>query len=349
MPFYNREKEIKQLKNVLSGEPNLVYFVYGPINSGKTALLTKVFEELPRNYVIFYLNFRGIYVESIEDLLQVLFEVKVGEYKEEVKEILKEILKEGAKTFRRVKGIPIPESLFDRIFSGKKIENIFRYLENLFEEIKDKGKIPIFALDELQTIKDLTNATGRLIIHELFNFLVRLTKETHLCHSLCATSDCLFIEEIYSNARLEGRSEYMLVDDLAREEAFNVYKEFGFKNLEVVWEYIGGKLGDMVKLLERKKRGETEEEALKGMLKSEMGRLEWIKWRRLAKMKGGMKKWQLLKKFREKDVIDRTDIENGDFDNLIFWIEENVLFYNPADSTVRPQSRLIQKAIKELL
>jgi len=34
LPFYNREKDIERLKAILSGEPNLVHFIYGPINSG---------------------------------------------------------------------------------------------------------------------------------------------------------------------------------------------------------------------------------------------------------------------------------------------------------------------------
>ena len=28
MPFFNREEDIRRMKAVLSGEPNLVYFVY---------------------------------------------------------------------------------------------------------------------------------------------------------------------------------------------------------------------------------------------------------------------------------------------------------------------------------
>ena len=70
MAFYNRAKEIKELKAVLSGEPNLVWFVYGPINSGKTALLINVFEDLPEDYIVFYINFRWRNVTNVEDLLQ---------------------------------------------------------------------------------------------------------------------------------------------------------------------------------------------------------------------------------------------------------------------------------------
>ncbi|MFA4639422.1 ATP-binding protein [Pyrococcus kukulkanii] len=35
--FFNREKEIDELLRIMRGEPNVVTFVYGPINSGKTA------------------------------------------------------------------------------------------------------------------------------------------------------------------------------------------------------------------------------------------------------------------------------------------------------------------------
>ncbi len=344
--FVDREKELREIKELLSGRPNLVYFVYGPINSGKTALLTKVFEELGEDYIVFYFNFRGIYIRSIEDLLQVLFEIKVGEYKTEIKEIVKEILKIGAKKFKKIKGIPIPESIFDRIFSGKKLENIFRYLESVFEEIREQRKTPIFVLDEMQVIKELINDAGRPIIHELFNFMVRLTKETHLCHCLCATSDCLFIEDVYTNARLEGRSRYILVDDLDKETAFRVYEEFGFEEKELVWKYIRGKLGDMVILYEWKKQGYKEEKGLREMLKNEIGKLRMIEGDIYEKYEDAEGLWEYLKEF--KDGWERYAEIRKDKRYLFFWIDRNVLFYNPVEGTVRPQSRLIQRAIREL-
>jgi len=54
MKFYDREEDIRRMKTVLSGDPNLVYFVYGPINSGKTALLMKIARELPRECSILH-------------------------------------------------------------------------------------------------------------------------------------------------------------------------------------------------------------------------------------------------------------------------------------------------------
>ncbi len=350
MPFYNRERELKEMKAVLSGEPNLVYFVYGPINSGKTALLMKVFEELPKDYWVFYINFRGRYVVRFEDLLKVLFEVKIGKKKKKIKDIVRELLKGGAKAVEKFKGVPIPEKIFDYLFTdSRKVEDVFRYMEDMFEEIVKKGYRPIFVLDEMQSIKEVINAAGKPVISELFNFLVRLTKETHLCHSLCTTSDRLFIEDVYSNARLEGRAEYILVDDLDKEEAFRVYEEFGFEEKERVWDYIGGKFGDMIKLFERKKRGVGEKESLEEMLKNQKRKLEWM----LDLIEEGLKEGPpvkeikgILEKFKEKEVREYGEVKGRVFK---FLIEENVLFYNPVEGTVRPQSRLIWRAIKNLV
>ena len=152
MPFYNREKEIKELKAVLSGEPNLVWFVYGPINSGKTALLIKVFEDLPEDYIVFYINFRWRHVTNVEDLLQVLFEVKYGDSKKTAKEFIRELIKTGGKALEKFKGIPISERLFDLLFySAKKVDDVFRYLyqyqlDILFINFQLKSYYPAISL-----------------------------------------------------------------------------------------------------------------------------------------------------------------------------------------------------------
>ncbi len=347
--FVNREKEIREVKAILSGRPNFVYFVYGPINSGKTALIIRVAEELSKDYVIFYVNFRGRDVQTIDDLTKVLFRVKRGKISEETKEFVKEVLKSGAKVLYKLKGIPIPENMFDILFrSDDKVEDIFAYLEEYFGEIVEEGYKPVFILDEMQTIKEVINATGKPVIERLFNFFVRLTKETHLCHCLCATSDCLFIEDVYSNARLEGRAKYLLVDDLEKEEAYSVYEGFGFEDKELVWGYIGGKIGDMVSLFEEKKRGLSEKEALERMFKDTKNKLEWIKLMKLRKREDGNDLWKFLELFKKADFVSKNKIEE-DFEKFLFWIEENVLFYNHVEGTVRLQSRLLWRVIREVM
>jgi AAA+ ATPase superfamily predicted ATPase len=42
--FYDRDQEQKELITIFKTEPSLVYFVYGPINSGKTSLIGTVCE-----------------------------------------------------------------------------------------------------------------------------------------------------------------------------------------------------------------------------------------------------------------------------------------------------------------
>ncbi|MFQ6055966.1 MAG: ATP-binding protein [Methanosarcinales archaeon] len=75
MQFFNREKEKAEIRKILELEPSVVYFFYGPINSGKTALIVEVIRELPSNYRVFYFNFRGYTLQSHEDFYDILFEV----------------------------------------------------------------------------------------------------------------------------------------------------------------------------------------------------------------------------------------------------------------------------------
>ena len=358
MEFLDREKEKEELKAILSWEPEVVYFVYGPINSGKTALLMKVFEELPEEYRVFYINFRWRDVERVEDLLRVLFRVQRGKFSEEAKEFAREILKGGAQVLSRLKGIPIPEGLFNLLFkSEEKVEDIFAYLEGLFEGLNDSGVKPVLVLDEMQTIKEIINAAGRPVLSSLFNFMVGMTKETHLSHCLCATSDGLFIEEVYSNARLEGRAEYILVDDLDRDRAYEMYGKLGIEDKGLVWEYVGGKIGDIRRVVRYKRRGYSEKDTVKRLVKEEASKLELF----LGFLKYADKEVE----FRGKRVVvdrrgieeglkifkEREEVEKGELEEPVLWalISENVLFYNPVSGVVRPQGRLLWHAIREVV
>jgi AAA+ ATPase superfamily predicted ATPase len=153
---------------------------------------------------------------------------------------------------------------------------------------------------------------------------------------------------VYSNARLQGRAEYILVDDLKKEEAFKVYEEFGFENRELVWGYIGGKLGDMIRLFEKKKQGYTEQEALQRLLEDTMGRIRDF----LEAVEEGEKEEisiedvkDALMKVSEKEVLSREIRRKVRH----FLVEENLLFYNPVKGIVRFQSELIHKAVIRLL
>ena len=100
-------------------------------------------------------------------------------------------------------------------------------------------------------------------------------------------------------------------------------------------------------LFEKKKRGLSEKEALNMMFKDAKNRLEWIKLMKLRKREDGNDLWEFLGLFKKADFVSKNEIE-GDFEKLLFWIEENVLFYNPMEGTVRPQSRLLWRAIRDI-
>jgi AAA+ ATPase superfamily predicted ATPase len=158
----------------------------------------------------------------------------------------------------------------------------------------------------------------------------------------------LFIEDVYSNARLEGRAEYILVDDLERNKAFEVYSAFGFEDKPLVWDYVGGKFGDMVRLFERRKQGYSEKEALERMLEDTTSKLRDF----LEAIEEGEKGEIDIKEVKEALVkVSQGEIFGKEIRRKVrhFLVEENILFYNPVKGTVRPQSRLLWKAIKEVI
>ena len=136
-----------------------------------------------------------------------------------------------------------------------------------------------------------------------------------------------------------------MVDDLSKDDAYKLYEEFGFNDKGLVWDWIGGKVGDMVRLYEEKKQGYNEEEGLRNMLKDEVGRLNWIEAKLFKELERADKIWNFLKIFKEKERIRFMARDN--LEEMIYWIQENILFYNPVEGTICPQGRLIHRAINK--
>jgi len=123
--------------------------------------------------------------------------------------------------------------------------------------------------------------------------------------------------------------------------------EFGFEDMELVWDYIGGKIGDMVSLFEEKKRGYNEKKALEIMLKDEISKLKWTKAKLFKEREDAQAIWEFLKEFKGEEEREFSP-EKG-FERLIYWLQENMLFYNPVEGRVRLQSRLLGKAIRKVI
>ncbi len=347
--FHNREKEIKEITKILATRPTLITFIYGPINSGKTELINHVIGELPKEYVVFYINLRGKFISSYKDFVRALF--KLEHEKKEYRDILK-ALSEVTRKSLNFTGIPITEGVLDLFFRDKTYEDVFEFLEDYFMKIAD-NKVPVLILDEMQKIGDVK--IDNYLIYELFNLFIRLTKELHLCHVFAITSDSLFIERVYSEAMLEGRCRYLLEDDFDEGTTAAFLAGHGFTDVEkaMAWEYCGGKPVFLVELLNSENRKEKVSEMLilrigeiETMLKrvKELGSEIFIAGSNYAVHYEGL--IDTLKRFAEREMIDMNEVDEI---SKAFLVKKNVLFVDPLKKMMKPQSRLDLLAIRNVM
>ena len=348
--FHNREKETKEIMDILDAEPSLITFVYGPINSGKTTMVSHLIEELPKNQKVFYINLRGRLISNYDEFIKVLFDVEHDARYERIKEFLKPVANVLPESYS---GIPIPKDLFLKLFKEKEVEDAFVYIETVLRAFYKNDQNPVLVIDELQVIGDLK--IDGFLIYKLFNFFVRLTKELHLAHVFVVTSDSLFIEQVYSQAMLKGRCRYLLVDDFDYETAAAFLKGYGItdEDMRVVWEYCGGKPVCLVELINCGNR----EEKAKEMFTFRIGELETQL--KLVKELGdeimiGSKRCDVhyeklvatLKMFVSREEIGMNEVDEV---SKRYLVKENILFVDPLTAMIAPQSRLDMLAIREVM
>ena len=348
IPFHNREKELKEVMKILEAEPSLITFIYGPINSGKTTLVSHLIDQLPEEYVVFYINLRGRFISDYRDFIKVLFKI---EKEKNYKEVLKTISEISADTLK-FSGIPVAESVMNALFKEKSYEDVFEFLEEYFTTIA-KNKTPVLIIDELQVVGDLK--IDGLLMYKLFNFFIRLTKELHLCHVFAVSSDSLFIENVYSEAMLDGRCRYLLVDDFDYETATALLERNGFTDdvKAVAWEYCGGKPVCLMELIYADDRERIAKDMLKTRVTQLKDLLDYLDYTKPRIMIGDDE--YLVEKGDIADILNRfVDTEYIDDEGLNrpakhFLIKDNILFLDPHTGVIKPQSRLNLLAMREVL
>jgi AAA+ ATPase superfamily predicted ATPase len=359
MKFFDREKEIHKILSIIEGEPNLIYFIYGSINSGKTALINEIINNrLNRDkYVVFYINLRGIFISKYDDFIEVLFEV----YDDDKKPI--EIIKSLIKDVPSLCGIPTPKNTLEEILKKKTTKNVFKYITKVLMDIKKEEKQPILIIDELQKIGDLK--INGFLIYELFNYFVDLTKELHLCHVFCLSSDSLFIEKVYNEAMLENRASYILVDDFDKEHALKfmdflaeeiLNRRLSDDEKELIYGYVGGK-PILIETVINSLRYESLDEILDFMLKDATQKLKYFL-KDLDYIKPKVKVGDEVIEVKKDDIIEALKLfkENYEISDdeipepvYIYLVKRNILFLNPIEGILKPQSFLVWNAIKRLL
>ncbi|RLG28057.1 ATP-binding protein, partial [Methanosarcinales archaeon] len=315
--FHNRVEEMEEITRLLGTEPTLITFIYGPINSGKTELINNLIKNLPENQKVFYINLRGRFVSNYDEFIKVLFDVEHEARYGRIQEFLKPIVNVLPGSYH---GIPIPKDMFLKLFEEKDVEDAFVYIETVLRAFYKDGYHPVLVLDELQVIGDLK--VDDLLIYKLFNFFVRLTKELHLAHVFVASSDSLFIERIYSEAMLDGRCRYLLVDDFDRETTSAFLDGHGFTDDEktVAWHYCGGKPICLVELLntEEDRKGKAEE-----MLKIRKGQIEEIVYSLEARNK---KMFDAVMRMLSEFAVEERVAYKYLSDEIKFLVGKNIIF-----------------------
>jgi len=358
--FFDREKEKEEILNILKTKPQFINFIYGPINSGKTALITKLIEELPDNYSVFYINLRGKSIVQYKDFVRVLFAIEEEGLSKKIKDFLKTLLKHigfvGEKTLYKSHGIPVDKGLLETFFKEKSNEDVFNYLEEYLKNIA-KHKIPVLIIDELQVIGDM-DIDGKLI-YRLFNFFIRLTKELHISHVFALSSDSLFIERVYSEAMLQGRANYVLVDDFDEETAKKFLEKYKFskEEQEYIYKNIGGKPIYLIRILNAKHQGKDVAGEIKTILESRKKEINDTL-RKLKRFESEIvfentnykvdynETLSTLKMFKDNDKILGSHIDEV---VKIFLVKKNILFAECVNEIIKPQSKVDLIAIREIL
>ncbi len=345
-PFVDREEEIEFFVDWFNDVPQRVLFVYGPKSSGKTTVIEYVIEKklLPEKewwqkskYWVKYLNLREALIASYNSFLDTFFIADEGDDVEREARVGVNLIGLKAEVLERVK---------------KKQENLFKIFIKEIKKIADNGKRPILIIDEIQKLRDIyiQNGNGeRELLKEFLNFCIRLTKETHLSHVVILTSNTVFIERIYNDAKMKLTSEFMKIGHLTKEKVEEWLFKEGVKSedIELVWEYLGGAIPLILKMFSKLRKGKD--------LKEFLEREKWLAYTEINEFLAG---------FDDEDIkffikVSEEIVKNGYFNIegikeserkfLQKWAEKEILFYDPLELKVTGNSRIYEKGLELLL
>ncbi len=348
--FINRENEINFIKNWVGKIPKEILWIYGPKSTGKTTLIEYIIErELIKdfklfsksNYWIKYINFRGKLVGSYESFLN-SFLMRENNLKEELDvKISLGIIGINYKLFEKVQNKEM--DLFDVVIS----------------ELDKIKKQKIIVIDEIQTLEDIYYNGEKELLKEFLNFCVRLTKELHLCHVIILSSNTVFIDRIYNDAKLKVTSRFYKIDHLDKETTLKYleYKirnsEFNIQNskLDMIWDYLGG----CIPLLQRMIREYEEYPSIEDYLSNQVNLA-------LSEIIMFLEKGKNITDEDEELFIDiiKEILKDGHFalfnkkrKKYIQTIEKfaqvEILFFDPLTLIVTGNNRLYEKAFEELI
>lgn len=349
--FIDREKEFRFLQNWIDSEPNAILFLYGPKSGGKTTLIYKFIDSLDKEkYEIKDFNLREYVISNYKDFLSVLFGIDFSKSKEDVekRQYNLRIFKLDIETYKGLQNLEY---------------DAFEIMEKELLKIRQQGKKPIILIDELQALEDIYINGKRELIKEVFNFFIAMTKESHLCHVIVASSDGYFIEKIYtysklSNSKLTKTSELLEIDYLGKEDVFywlsNIDKENNIHDfrlthdqINLIWDKLGGSIWEIDSILFRLKLKATNGHVNTEDIEIELNKIIHTNFVKIVDYIGIYYDDELnlaiAKILKEKNAFTIRDLSNFEKGKLIEelgnLVRLNYLYYNPVTGEYKPQGR----------
>lgn len=335
--FINRQKEIKFLKNWVEEEPNSLLFVYGPKSSGKTTLIKEVIDKHlnTKKISVNYMNLRGILLYNFESFLESFF---VKTKTEKIKDLLGGV------------SINIPyfkvglndEALFKK--------NPFRIMEGQLTKAQKKGLQPVLIIDEIQNLKNIYMNGERLLLDQLFNLFVRLTKSIHVAHVILLTSDSYFVEEIYQNARLSKTTTYFFINHLEKNAVreWLLEEKLGENSIATIWKYLGGSPWEITQCLRLLKQGQNVNEVCQNIIQNLRGQLAHYIFRNFQEDEENTIN-QVHQNIIKKSYCNIQDLKGLNIIPILQkMVDQNFWFYKTDEQKILANSESIRWAMKRL-
>ena len=340
-----REKEISYLIEWFNEPPQRILFIYGPKSSGKTTIIEYVIERKllikgnKRKFWLKYFNLREALISSYDSFLDTFFVNIDDNGKERGSKVGINVLGFKAEVYQKVK---------------KKQLNLFKVFIEEIEKVVRRRKRSIIIIDEIQKLRDIyiQNGNGeRELLKEFLNFCIRLTKEKHLSHVAILTSNTVFIERIYNDARMKKTSEFMRISHLSKDEVYEWLGEvegIKEKDIDLIWEYLGGCIIDIFKVINKLKNNNINLQEL----------LEREKWLAYTEIMDYLTDFEeenrklfikIAKQIVNNGFYFLEDVEVKEKAILHKWAEKEILFYDPLELKVIGNSRIYEKGMELLL
>jgi hypothetical protein len=243
---------------------------------------------------------------------------------------------------------------------AKTIKKIKEHKKNLFVELINElqkiKKKKILIIDEIQTLQEIYMNGGKLLLNEFLNFCIRLTKETHLSHILILTSNTIFLNQIYNDAKMKVTSDFKLIDHLKYEDikTWLTSKDLGFsiEEVELIYDYLGGSTAHIKKLIDFRNEYNSLEEQLEEMVEVAKNEIIFEKNKNLTN-----KEFELFLKIIEiivknkSFVFDENDEEKRKELNKIIdrFCNIEILFFDPIKNKVSANSKVYVKAFERII